>query len=98
MEEMRDRSLPFLPPPYKTGEKIYRPFRSLRAQTYTNWEWIIVDDSDDDGKTFRMLSTLAKQDHRVQIFKPWEHSGVIGQVKNWACSLGKGRYPCGAGP
>ena len=78
-------------PAYKSGEKIYRPFRSLREQTYTNWEWIIVDDSDDDGKTFRLLTSLAKQDHRIQVFKPWEHSGTIGRVKSWACSLGKGR-------
>ncbi len=77
-------------PAYKTGQKIYRPFLSLRAQTYTNWEWIIVDDSNDDGKTFKMLSTLAKKDHRIQVFKPWEHSGIIGKIKNWACSLGKG--------
>jgi glycosyltransferase involved in cell wall biosynthesis len=77
-------------PAYKTGEKIYRPFQSLKEQTYTNWEWIIVDDSDDDGKTFKMLSNLAKKDHRIQVFKPWEHSGIIGKIKNWACSLGKG--------
>ena len=76
---------------YKTGEKIYRPFRSLRDQTYTNWEWIIVDDSDDRGETFKMFSHLTKKDHRVQVFKPWEHSGIIGKVKNWACSLGRGQ-------
>jgi glycosyltransferase involved in cell wall biosynthesis len=76
---------------YKTSEKIYRPFQSLKEQTYTNWEWIIVDDSDDDGKTFKMLSNLAKKDHRIQVFKPWEHSGIIGRIKNWACSLGNGR-------
>ncbi len=77
-------------PVYKPGPKIYRPFQSLRAQTYTNWEWIAVDDSDDDGRTFEVLRKLAKQDHRIQVFKPWRHSGVIGQIKNWACSLGKG--------
>ena len=77
-------------PAYRTGEKIYRPFQSLKEQTYSNWEWIIVDDSDDHGKTFKMLSNLAKKDHRIQVFKPSEHSGIIGKVKNWACSLGKG--------
>ena len=77
-------------PAYKTGEKIHRPFRSLKEQSYTNWEWIIVDDSDDGGETFKMLNNLAKKDHRIQVFKPWEHSGVIGKLKNWACSLGKG--------
>ena len=77
-------------PAYKTGKKLYRPFLSLQQQTYTNWEWIIVDDSDDDGKTFKMLGDLAEKDHRIQVFKPGEHSGMIGKIKNWACSLGKG--------
>ncbi len=78
-------------PTYKTGDRILRPFRSLKEQTYTNWEWIIVDDSDDHGKTFNMLRSLAKKDHRIQVFKPWEHSGIIGKVKHWACSLGEGQ-------
>jgi glycosyltransferase involved in cell wall biosynthesis len=77
-------------PTYMTGRKIRRPFRSLREQTYANWEWVIVDDSDDDGKTFKMLGTLARQDHRIKVFKPWEHSGIIGKVKNLACRLAKG--------
>ncbi len=78
-------------PAYRTGEKIFRPFRSLKEQTYPNWEWVIVDDSDDDGRTFERLTHLAKKDHRIKVFKPWEHSGIIGKIKNWACSLGKGQ-------
>jgi O-antigen biosynthesis protein len=76
---------------YKTGKKILCPFHSLQEQKYGNWEWVIVDDSDDGGKTFKMLSGLAKRDHRIQVFKPWEHSGIIGKVKNWACSLANGQ-------
>jgi hypothetical protein len=57
-------------PTYKTGDKILRPFQTLREQTYTNWEWIVVDDSDDDEETFKMLSNLARKDHRIQVFKP----------------------------
>jgi O-antigen biosynthesis protein len=74
-------------PTYKTGKNIYRPFLSLRKQTYTNWEWIIVDDSDDGGDTLRMVTNLAKEDHRIRVFKPSEHSGIIGKVKNWKESL-----------
>jgi glycosyltransferase involved in cell wall biosynthesis len=79
-------------PAFKTGERIRRPFLSLKEQTYSNWEWIIVDDSDDGGETFRMLRKLAEKDHRIQVFKPGEHSGLIGRLKNWACSLGRGRF------
>ena len=77
-------------PTYNVGEKIYRPFQSLKGQTYNNWEWIIVDDSEDGGRTFKILCNLAKKDHRIQVFRPWEHSGIIGKVKKWACRLGNG--------
>jgi hypothetical protein len=78
-------------PAYKTQHNIYRPFRSLEEQTYPNWEWIIVDDSDDQGRTFKVLRSLAKKDHRIEVFTPWEHSGVIGRLKHWACSLANGQ-------
>ncbi len=78
-------------PTYRTGNRIRRPYQSLREQTYANWEWIVVDDSDDRGQTIDMLTRLAKTDHRIQVFKPWMHSGVIGRLKHWACSLGSGQ-------
>jgi glycosyltransferase involved in cell wall biosynthesis len=78
-------------PTYRTGNRIQRPLQSLREQTYTNWEWIVVDDSDDNGRTFTLLTQLAQGEHRMQVFKAGEHSGVIGRVKRWACSLGTGR-------
>jgi glycosyltransferase involved in cell wall biosynthesis len=77
-------------PAYRSGQRIFRAFHSLQQQTYTNWEWIVVDDSDDRGETFATLRKIARKDHRVQLFIPAEHSGVIGRVKNWACSLGSG--------
>jgi glycosyltransferase involved in cell wall biosynthesis len=78
-------------PAYRTGDRIRRALQSLQQQTYTNWEWIVVDDSDDGGQTFAMLTGLAKTDHRIQVFKAGEHSGIIGRVKHWACSLGSGQ-------
>jgi GT2 family glycosyltransferase len=77
-------------PTYRPGDRIRRPFRSLLEQTYGNWEWIVVDDSDDDGQTFAALGRLAATDHRIQLFRAGEHSGVIGRVKRWACGLGSG--------
>lgn len=78
-------------PTYRTGERIQRAYASLRAQAHTNWEWIIVDDSDDDGATFRGLERLARDDHRIAVFKHHAHSGSIGQVKRWACQLANGQ-------
>ena len=75
---------------YKTGERIFRPFFSLINQSYKNWEWIVVDDSDDNNKTFELLKSIAKIDHRVKIFKPHTHNGSIGQMKKWAANLCNG--------
>jgi len=78
-------------PTFHTGARIQRPYESLRAQTYDNWEWILVDDSNDDGQTFQMLSRMARADHRLGVFKHHAHSGVIGKVKRWACRLANGQ-------
>jgi glycosyltransferase involved in cell wall biosynthesis len=78
-------------PAYHTGDRIQRPYASLQRQTYRNWEWIIVDDSDDSGETFQMLGNLARADHRLGVFKHHAHSGVLGKVKRWACRLANGQ-------
>ena len=75
-------------PAYKSGYKIQRPFQSLLSQTFQDWEWIIVDDSD-DNKTFVELEALAKQDPRIRVYKA-SHSGNIGKLKNECCKLANG--------
>lgn len=77
-------------PTYRSAERILRAHASLQAQTYRNWEWILVDDSDDAGATFRTLERLAHADHRLGVFMHHVHSGSIGQVKRWACQLANG--------
>jgi len=76
-------------PTYKTGEKIRRPYESLKNQSYKNWEWVIVDDSD-DKETWDMLKKLADEEPRISLYKSAYNSGVIGEVKHQACMLSKG--------
>ena len=77
-------------PTYKTGKRFERAFYSLQAQGYRNWEWIIIDDSDDEGETYRMLESFAVKEHRIKLFKPSQHSGIIGDNKYIACMLSRG--------
>lgn len=77
-------------PAYRTGEKIERPFASLQAQTYANWEWVLYDDSPDDGATFARLQELAQRDPRISVFRSGAASGCIGEVKRRACGLARG--------
>lgn len=77
-------------PTFLTGDKIARPLRSLQAQTYTNWEWVIYDDSPDDGQTFARMSALCCDDYRISAHRADRPSGRIGEVKQRACGLARG--------
>lgn len=77
-------------PVYRTGEKLLRPYNSLKNGTYNNWEWIIYDDSDDDDETWNMLKELANQDFRVKIYRGMKNSGRVGETKFIAANLSQG--------
>lgn len=79
-------------PAYKTGDRICRPFHSLLAQTHSNWEWVIMDDSNDDGVTFKMLTDMANKDSRIKVYKSSKHTGNIGKLKKECCLLARGEF------
>jgi O-antigen biosynthesis protein len=76
---------------YKSGDKILRPLRSLKAQSFTNWEWVIFDDTDpksEEGRqNWELLESLAKQDYRIRIYRSNANNGKIGAVKFAAAQL-----------
>lgn len=71
---------------YKSKEKIQRPYRSLLNQTYTNWEWVIVDDSGDEDATYNK-DLLPLDDPRVRRFRQDNRNGYIGATKRYAAGL-----------
>lgn len=76
---------------YNSYDKIYRAYESLKNQILKDWEWVIVDDSPDE-KHFYFLKNVFDKDHRVRLYKRNENSGNIGNVKNEAVSLCRGKY------
>jgi len=77
---------------FKSKDKIMRPFNSLINQNYTNWEWIIWDDSDDNNETYNNLLKLQQRDLRIRVYKAPSHSGVIGHMKRLASGLAEGIF------
>ncbi|MGE3517510.1 MAG: glycosyltransferase [Vicinamibacterales bacterium] len=77
-------------PTFRPGDRIRRTFRSLQAQTYNRWEWVVADDSDDEGVTWRTLRELAATDARVSVHASARHSGRIGEMKRRTCALSQG--------
>jgi GT2 family glycosyltransferase len=76
-------------PVFRPGERIHRAYRSLAGQSFDNWEWVVVDDSDDDGATGQLLNALALADPRIAVHTS-HHSGRIGETKRRACALSRG--------
>ena len=79
-------------PSYKSGDKIYRPLKSLQKQTYPYWEWIIINDSPDDKDNWELLKSIKKQDGRIRIYQPDQNTANIGQLKFCSASMGRGEY------
>lgn len=79
-------------PTYKTKERIFRTYESLRKQTVHDWEWVVVDDSPDE-ETWKFLQQISDKDFRVKPYKITPISGgVVGLAKNRACHLCEGEW------
>lgn len=76
---------------YDSYERFRRPFNSLKNQTFLDWECVVVDDSPDD-KHFEFLRDLVKDEPQFRIYRRAQNSGNIGNVKNEAASLCRGKY------
>ena len=75
---------------YKSYDKIFRVYNSLKKQTWKDWEWVILDDSPEE-EHFTFLKTGLK-DKRIRLYKRACNSGNIGNVKNEVVSLCRGKY------
>ena len=81
----------YFTPIYNTGEKLFNTYQSLLDQTYDNWEWVLVNDSTDGGKTLKIAESIAAKDPRVRLYDFREKSGGnIGEVKWRCCTMAKG--------
>ena len=76
---------------YNSYDKILRAYSSIKKQKLVDWEWVIVDDSPDD-EHFQYLKKQFINDKQVRLYKRASNSGNIGNVKNEAVSLCRGKY------
>lgn len=65
-------------PTYNRAKYILETIESIRHQTYSNWELIIVDDGSDDITEQLVLSI---RDERIQFHKAGR-IGIVGKIKN----------------
>ena len=76
---------------YNNGKYLQEAIDSVKAQTYTNWEIILVDDASTDNS--RELYELFKDDKRIKIYYNEENKGC-GYTKRRCVKLAEGEF-CG---
>lgn len=77
-------------PMYNAKRFVALTIESVLAQTYTNWEMIIVDDCSTDDSA-AIVKEYSNKDSRVKYFKLEKNSG-IAKARNFALEMAKGRY------
>ncbi len=76
-------------PSYNTASYIADTIRSVQAQTYANWELIIVDDCSTDGTDGAVRPFL--EDTRIRYLKTSQNSGAAVS-RNYALQEARGRW------
>ena len=87
-----DELVSVIMPSYNTEKYILDSIRSVQAQTYTNWELIIVDDCSTDNT----LETVRKHveetnENRIRLLSNEKNSGAAVS-RNYALREAKGRW------
>lgn len=77
-------------PVYKCEEYIVRTMNSVLAQTYLNWEMLLVDDCSPDGSA-EIIRSFAERDTRFKYIKLENNSGAA-IARNIGLENAKGRY------
>lgn len=85
----QDELVSIIMPSYNTGKQIAGTIESVQAQTYKNWELIIVDDCSTDD-TDNAVEPFLKDD-RISYLKNEKNSGAAIS-RNYALRQAKGKW------
>lgn len=77
-------------PAYNCKETIKQAYETIVAQSFSDWEWIVVDDCSADG-SFDFIKEMTSSDKRVSLFQTPKNSGT-SVARNIGLKNAKGRY------
>ena len=77
-------------PAYKCKEIIKATYESVVAQTFLDWEWIVVDDCSPDD-SFSFIKELVKDNNKVIVLQTTKNSGTA-VARNIGLKNANGRY------
>lgn len=77
-------------PTFNSKKLFYETFNSVVNQTFSNWEWIIIDDCSSDG-TFDFIKKLVKNEKRIILLKTDINCGTSA-ARNIGLKIANGKY------
>lgn len=87
---MQNSLVSIIMPTYKCGNYIIESIKSVQAQTYQEWELIIVDDCSEDD-TIRLVTEMKEKDSRISLYQNAYNSGAA-ITRNNALRVANGRW------
>lgn len=86
-----DNKVSIIVPVYNAEKYIEETVASVKAQTYKNWELLLVEDGSTDNTAQVMADMLKKEpDERIQILS--KENGGAARARNYGLSHATGRY------
>jgi glycosyltransferase involved in cell wall biosynthesis len=87
---MENPLISVITPCYNSAPFIAQTIESVLAQTYQNWEMIIIDDCSTDG-SYETVLEYAEKDRRIKVYR-LEHNSGAAVCLNKAIELSQGQY------
>ena len=87
---MSNSLVSIITPVYNASRFLEKTAQSVFEQTYSDWEWILVDDCSTDD-SWEILQELKNQDSRVRIYKNPINLNA-GKTRNFAIEQATGRF------
>src|SRR5690554_216745 len=86
----KSNTVSIITPLYNCSDFLDATLNSVLAQTYQNWEVIMVDDCSSDNSVL-IAQEFVEKDHRIKLIQLAENSGAA-VARNTAIEAAKGRY------
>lgn len=87
-----DRLVSIVVPVYNAQRFIEETIQYVKAQTYADWELILVDDCSEDNSC-NVIEACAKTEGRLRLVRQETNSGAA-KCRNKGVSCARGRYIC----
>ena len=89
-QQYEDGLVSIITPAYNAAAYIAETIESVLAQTYPNWEMLIVNDCSKDN-TAEIVQNYAAKDKRIKLINLKQNGGAAA-ARNTAIQNAKGRY------